>query len=117
MAGSAEFFAPLMRTVPCSGFPTAYSELVHSLSSALFVFLFTQSFAQKSAGCRQLSLRLPRWDSGLKHHQSHPQIVFTLTQSASHTADASLALASSRISFARFLSFAFATPRSIIRLS
>src|SRR5580704_18738233 len=81
IAGSAEFLAPLILTVPWSGFPPHILNLsIHPFLFSPRRLLFVQRPPQHSSGLRQLLLCRFHGEPLLQHNQRQPQIVAALTQ-------------------------------------
>src|SRR6201995_6053816 len=73
IAGNAEFFAPLMETEPCSGFPPR----IRNLS---ILSLFSESCSKVALRFLQFFLRCGGGDFFLQHDQRGSLVGATLTQ-------------------------------------
>src|SRR3989442_1581468 len=80
IAGNAEFFAPLMTTVPWRGFPPRIRNLSMRVPCPSRNS-FAERLPQIAAGADQAAPRLLRADRALQHHERHAHIVSRRTQS------------------------------------
>src|SRR6516165_810970 len=78
IAGSAEFFAPLIATEPCNRLPPR----IRNLS---ILSLFADCPSQVALRLHKLLARCFRREIPLQHDQCHTQVVFALTQSVFHS--------------------------------
>src|SRR5579871_4910480 len=116
IAGSEEFFAPLIATVPCRAFPP----LIRNLSIASRCPRFVQRRSQISLCCHQQFLCLARIHAALQHHWTQAHIVSRLTQCVfrrGHTCSRRFLQNSHRAPFQLLICSLHINPQVFIRIS